>query len=77
MIRGFRGHLRRNAGPGNKKARLGERAWGKEETYNGFIPYLFFFFAFFAAIFFPSFAEVLGSACTTTICGRILHYHNM
>jgi hypothetical protein len=39
--------------------------------------YLFFFFAFFAAIFFPSFAGVLGSACTTTICGRALHYHYM
>ena len=39
-----------------KKARLGERAWGKEETCNGFSSYLFFFFAFFAAIsVFPSF----------------------
>ncbi|MGD1104569.1 MAG: hypothetical protein ABSA59_21200, partial [Terriglobia bacterium] len=76
-IRGLRGRLRRNAGDGNKKARLGERAWGKEETYIGFIPYLFFFFAFFAAIFFPSFAEALASVSTTTICGCTLHYHNM
>ena len=39
-----------------KKARLGERAWGKEETCYSFGCYLFFFFAFFAAIsIFPSF----------------------
>jgi hypothetical protein len=29
---------------------MGERAWGMEETYYGFSPYLFFFFAFFTAI---------------------------
>ena len=61
----------------NKKARLGERAWGKEENLKR-VRHLFFFFAFFAAITSsPPHLEVFGSVYTATLCGRELYYGHM